>query len=77
MKQKTITAKKITATSSVYAKQFIQFYPKTSVVRLRVTKEQHDALMQAAHNSNLTFSDYARKALLKGIKTIEDTYFAG
>jgi len=63
--------------SSVYAKQFVTMQPKTSVVRLRVTQEQHDALMQAAHDSNLTFSDYARKALLKGIKTIENTYFAG
>jgi len=33
--------------------------------------------MKAAHDSNLTFSDYARKALLKGIKTIENTYYAG
>ena len=77
MNSKITTAKKINASTSVYAKQFLTMESKTSVVRLRVTKQQHDALMQAAHNSNLTFSDYARKALLKGIKTIEDTYFAG
>jgi len=60
-----------------YVKQFRVLQVKTSVVRLRVTQEQHDALMQAAHKNNLTFSDYARKALLKGIKTIENTYVAG
>jgi hypothetical protein len=71
------TTKKMNLASSVYAKKWVTMQPKTSVVRLRVTQEQHDALMQAAHDSNLTFSDYARKALLKGIKTLENTYFAG
>lgn len=71
------TTSKVNVMNSVYAKQFLTMQPKTSVVRLRVTQEQHDALMQAAHDSNLTFSDYARKALLKGINTIENTYFAG
>jgi hypothetical protein len=40
---------------------------KTSMDKLRVTQEQHDALMQAAHDRNITFSVYARKMLLKGI----------
>lgn len=40
---------------------------KTSMVKLRVTQEQHDALMRAAHDRNVTFSVYARKMLLKGI----------
>lgn len=40
---------------------------KTSMVKLRVTQEQHDALMRAAHERNVTFSVYARKMLLKGI----------
>jgi hypothetical protein len=71
------TNKKVSAVNSVFLKQYLTMQPKTSVVRLRVTQEQHDALMKAAHDSNLTFSDYARKALLKGIKTIESTYFAG
>ena len=71
------TNKKMNVVSSVCAKQFHVVQVKTSVVRLRVTQDEHDALMQAAHKNNLTFSDYARKALLKGIKTIEDTYVAG
>lgn len=40
---------------------------KTSMVKLRVTQEQHDALMKAAHDRNVTFSVYARRVLLKGI----------
>lgn len=71
------TQHKAAVLNSVYAKQWLTMQPKTSVVRLRVTQEQHDALMEAAHRNNLTFSDYARKALLKGIKTTEDTYIAG
>jgi hypothetical protein len=40
---------------------------KTSIVKLRVTQEQRDALMRAAHDRNVTFSVYARNMLLKGI----------
>jgi hypothetical protein len=43
----------------------------TTIVRVRVTKAQHDALMNLAHSRNTTFSTYARKVLLKDI---EDTY---
>ena len=71
------TNNKMNVMASAYAKQFRVVQVKTSVVRLRVTQHEHDALMQAAHKNNLTFSDYARKALLKGIKTIENTYVAG
>jgi len=47
---------------------------KTAVVRLRVTQHEHDLLMQIAHQHNLTFSEYARKALLK---EVSNTYIAG
>jgi hypothetical protein len=43
----------------------------TTIVRLRVTQEQHDALMNLAHQRNTTFSTYARKVLLK---ELEDTH---
>lgn len=49
---------------------------KHAVVRLRVTQHEHDLLMQTAHKHNLTFSEYARKALLKEL-IIQDTYIAG
>jgi hypothetical protein len=44
----------------------------TTLVRVRVTQEQHDVLMDLAHKRNMTFSTYARKVLLTGI--IEDTH---
>lgn len=44
----------------------------TTVVRLRVTQAQHDALMKIAHERNTTFSIYARKVLLKGIEDTHD-----
>ena len=75
------TTDKMNVMAGAYMKQFRVVQVKTSVVRLRVTQHEHDLLMQAAHDNNLTFSDYARKALLKGIKTgiktIENTYVAG
>lgn len=43
----------------------------TTIVRVRVTKAQHDALMNLAHKRNTTFSNYARKVLLK---EVEDTH---
>jgi len=43
----------------------------TSLLKVRVTQDQHDLLMQTAHKKNMTFSTYARKVLLTGI---EDTH---
>ena len=43
----------------------------TTIVRVRVTKAQHDALMNLAHKRNTTFSNYARQVLLKDV---EDTH---
>ena len=43
----------------------------TTIVKIRVTTEQRDALMNLAHERNTTFSMYARKVLLKDI---EDTH---
>jgi len=40
----------------------------TNTIRIRVTKEQHEALMNLAHDRHLTFSDYARKMLLNNIE---------
>jgi hypothetical protein len=40
----------------------------TTLVRVRVTQAQHDALMKVAHERNLNFSTYARKVLLKDIE---------
>lgn len=44
----------------------------TTIVKVRVTQEQHDVLMNLAHKRNMTFSTYARKVLLTGV--IEDTH---
>lgn len=41
----------------------------TNTIRIRVTKEQHEALMNLAHDRHLTFSDYARKMLLNNIES--------
>ena len=46
---------------------------KETSVRIRVTKAQHEALMDAARQMNTTFSVYARKVLLRGIKINEET----
>lgn len=46
---------------------------KETSVRIRVTKAQHEALMDAARQMNTTFSVYARKVLLRGIRINEDT----
>jgi hypothetical protein len=43
----------------------------TTMVKIRVTTAQRDALMNLAHQRNTTFSVYARKVLLKDI---EDTH---
>lgn len=43
----------------------------TTMVKIRVTMEQRDALMSLAHARNTTFSVYARKVLLQNI---EDTH---
>jgi hypothetical protein len=43
----------------------------TTMVKIRVTTAQRDALMNLAHERNTTFSVYARKVLLKDI---EDTH---
>lgn len=40
----------------------------TTIVKVRVTRAQHDALMNLAHKRNTTFSNYARKVLLKDIE---------
>ncbi len=40
----------------------------TNTVRIRVTQQQHDALMNLAHDRHLTFSDYARRLLLNDIE---------
>lgn len=43
----------------------------TTIVKIRVTTAQRQALMNLAHERNTTFSVYARKVLLKDI---EDTH---
>lgn len=43
----------------------------TTMVKIRVTTAQRDALMNLAHQRNTTFSVYARRVLLKDI---EDTH---
>ena len=43
----------------------------TTMVKIRVTMAQRDALMNLAHERNTTFSVYASKVLLKDI---EDTH---
>lgn len=40
----------------------------TTLLRVRVTQDQHDVLMNLAHKQNMTFSTYARKVLLTGIE---------
>jgi hypothetical protein len=40
----------------------------TNTVRIRVTQQHHDALMNLAHDRHLTFSDYARRLLLNDIE---------
>lgn len=59
-----------------YVNEAVILKSKTAVVRLRVTQHEHDLLMQTAHKHNLTFSEYARKALLKEL-IIQDTYIEG
>ena len=44
----------------------------TTIVKIRVTTEQRDALMNLAHERNTTFSTYARKVLLKDIENTHE-----